>query len=184
MGCGLACVLTVEDDIHAHVVQEGLNLPAQAVHLLVVRGVGVVLWWAHTSPSATCLQCGGLRSCAAAGTWPCTQPLPQRQGAGPAVGPQGKGAWCTWAGWAHHRLMPCDDHPGGDGAVDARQVVQEPGQLRRAQLGLHRRTNDSSEHCENAQEKGTAGEHIPLPQASNARGAWDGRPEPSKCFRR
>lgn len=41
----------------------------------------------------------------------------------------------------HRRRVPGDDHPGGHGAVDARQVVQEPGQLLRAQGGLRQRAH-------------------------------------------
>lgn len=36
---------------------------------------------------------------------------------------------------AHRRLMPCDDNPGGDLAVDPGEVVQEPAELACANCG-------------------------------------------------
>ncbi len=44
------------------------------------------------------------------------------------------------AGGAHRGRVPRDNDPRGVGAVDAREVVQEPGELLRAQRVLFRHT--------------------------------------------
>lgn len=38
---------------------------------------------------------------------------------------------------AYRGLMPADNDPGSDGAVDTSQVIQEPRELLGAQGGLH-----------------------------------------------